>query len=238
MSAVDIIRNELIALTDTENKLFVQKLIPTLSPKLILGIRTPVLRNYAKELRKHRPVLADEFLRELPHHYLEENNLHAFLIETLKDFDEVLSLTERFLPHIDNWATCDSFHPKVFRKHPRLTYIRILSWLNSEHCYTVRYGIGLLLADYLDDEFSEEHLEIVSRIESEEYYVQMMIAWYFSTALVKQYESTLPYIIKRRLPVWIHNKTIQKAVESRRISEPRKEYLRTLRIKNPSEKFR
>lgn len=236
MSTSEIIRSELIAMTDSQNKLFVQKLIPTIAAESILGIRTPVLRNYAKELRKHRPEMIDAFLYDLPHYYLEENNLHGFLLEGMKDFDQTLSMTEAFLPYIDNWATCDTFHPKIFKKYPALTYERILSWIASDHPYTVRYGIGLLLSDYLDAQFSSHHLELVCQINTEEYYVQMMIAWYFSVALVKQYESTLPYLLDRRLSPWIHNKTIQKAIESRRISDLRKDDLRALRIKTSPKK--
>ncbi len=214
---------------DEKYRAFTAKLIPTIDKNNIIGVRTPVLRKYAKKI-KGTDVCSD-FMTKLPHRYLEENHLHGFLLETVRDFDKALMLTSSFLPYIDNWATCDTTRPKVFKKHLDALYPHIIKWLHSSHTYTVRYAIGLLLSFYLDDAFSKEHLTLVSMIKSDEYYINMMIAWYFATALAKQYDATIPYINNAVLPVWTHNKTIQKACESFRISDTKKEYLRTLKIK-------
>lgn len=221
---------ELMALKDEGYKEFNQKLIPNVPAETMIGIRTPVLRNLAKRLFKERQAECMEFLEELPHCYFEENNLHAFLIEQMGDFEETLDRTEAFLPYIDNWATCDSFLPKVFKKRSKAMLPRIKKWLESGETYTIRYGVGLLLSNYLDTEFQPEYLEWAAAIQSEEYYVKMMIAWYFSMALVKQYDAALPLIKARRLESWTHNKAIQKARESRQISPERKEYLKTLKV--------
>lgn len=225
------IREELVSMRDTENRDFLKKLIPTVAEERILGIRTPILRKYAKELYRTQKALAEEFLRDLPHYYFDENNLHAFLIEQIKDFHQAIKLTEDFLPLIDNWATCDSFSPKVFKKHPAEIYEHILAWIKSEEPYTRRFAIGLLLSWYLEDHFDPRHLLLAAGADSDEYYVKMMIAWYFSTALVKQYNSAITFFTERRLDKWIHNKALQKAVESRRISEEKKLYLKSLKIK-------
>ena len=172
-----------------------------------------------------------EFLKQLPHHYYEENLLHAFLIAGIKDFDRAVELTQEFLPYIDNWAACDSFQPKAFGNHHDEVLILIRQWIKSEHTYTVRFAIGLLLSNYLDTYFTSEQLDLVATINSDEYYVKMMQAWYFATALAKQYSATIPYLTEHRLPKWVHNKTIQKACESCRIDNQTKCYLRQLRIK-------
>ncbi|MBQ2971307.1 MAG: DNA alkylation repair protein [Ruminococcus sp.] len=213
--------------SDESYRDFTAKLIPGIDKELILGVRTPKLRELAKKLGKTDT--AHDYLSTLPHRYLEENHLHAFLIEQEKDFDKALMLTKEFLPYIDNWATCDCFRPKVFRKNPEPLYDNIKKWLKSEHTYTLRYAIGLLNSFYLDDKFLCEHLELVSKIHSDEYYINMMIAWYFATALSKQYQSALPYLEKKVLPKWVHNKTIQKACESYRVETSHKAYLRTLK---------
>lgn len=209
------LQKQLLSLADEKNRLFVQKLIPTLAPKTILGTKIPVLRAFAKKVSSEE---SQVFLATLPHYYLEENVLHGFLIEQLKDFEQVMKLTEAYLPYIDNRMTCDSFHPKICKKYPDLTYKKIKIWLKNSHPYTVRYAIGLLLADYLDKEFKPEMLDLVASVQSEEYYVQMMQARYFATALAKQYESALPLIKSQILPTFVQNKTIQKARESRRIT--------------------
>ncbi len=216
---------------DVQYKDFNSKLIPSVDPKLMIGIRTPLLRKFAKELFKTEPEQTAAFMHDLPHRYFEENNLHAFLIENIKDFNAAMNETEKFLPFIDNWATCDSFAPPIFKKHPDAVYKKILEWIRSKHAYTVRYAIGLLLSNYLDELFKPEMLKIVSSVESQEYYVNMMIAWYFSFALIKQYDAAVPYIEKKALATFTHNKSIQKALESRRISDDTKAYLRTLKIK-------
>lgn len=215
---------------DVQYRDFNSKLIPTVDPHLMIGIRTPLLRKFAKELFKTEPEQAAAFMHDLPHRYFEENNLHAFLIENIKDFNAAMDETEKFLPFIDNWATCDSFSPSIFKKYPDAVYQKILTWLQSSHTYTVRYAIGLLLSNYLDERFKPEMLELVSAVKSEEYYINMMIAWYFSFALIKQYDAALPYIKKQTLDPFTHNKTIQKAVESYRIPADIKDYLRTLKV--------
>ncbi|MDO4765812.1 MAG: DNA alkylation repair protein [Eubacteriales bacterium] len=221
---------ELLALKDEPYKDFNRKLIPNVPEESMIGIRTPELRKLAKKLWKEDRERCMDFMDSLPHTYFEENNLHAFFIEEIKDLEDTLKRTEQFLPYIDNWATCDTFSPKVFKKHPNFLLEYIRKWLKSDKTYTIRYGIGLLLSNYLDAEFQPEYLEWVCAVKSEEYYVKMMIAWYFSFALVKQYDVTLPVIKEQRLEKWTHNKAIQKARESSRISRERKEYLNSLKV--------
>lgn len=224
------IQAQLFTFQDEAYKDFNKTLIPTVDEKTMIGIRTPVLKKFAKQLFKTEPELAVAFFKMLPHRYFEENNLHAFLIANMTDFNAVVRETEAFLPFINNWATCDSFAPPVFKKHPNAVYQKVLQWIQSEHTYTVRYAIGLLLSNYLDEQFQPEMLELVSNVKSEEYYVNMMIAWYFSFALIKQYDAALPYLERQTLAPFTHNKTIQKAIESRRISPEIKNYLRTLKV--------
>ncbi len=191
-------------------------------------MRTPELRELAKEIAKKSDF--ESFLNILPHKYYEENNLHGFFIENLKEYEEIIYRIEAFFPYIDNWATCDLISPKTFKKHLPELIFKIKEWVKSSHVYTIRFGIKMLMSFYLDDNFEPEYLKIVSEIESKEYYVNMMIAWYFATALAKQYESTIGYIERKRLNIFTHNRTIQKAIESRRISDDKKRYLRTLKI--------
>ena len=224
-----IIREKLFELRDEEYKAFHAKLIPTVPPENIIGVRTPVLRKYAKEMRKDPQI--GGFLADLPHKYYDENNLHGFIIEQIKDYGDCLAAVETFLPYIDNWATCDMMAPKVFEKHTEELITPIHKWIASEDTYTIRFAMNMLMRFYLDEEFKPEYLELVSGVESEEYYVNMMIAWYFATALAKQYEAALPYLKERRLSVWTHNKTIQKACESNRITAEQKAYLRGLKCK-------
>ena len=202
--------------------------MPTINPDTIIGIRIPVLRKFAKDFSKKD--VAKDFLNQLPHKYYEENNLHAFILETIKDYKSALEKTEEFLPYIDNWATCDMFFPKVFKNHTDDLLSHIKRWLESNSVYTIRYAIGLLMKLYLDENFSPEYPELVSSIRSDEYYVNMMIAWYFATALAKQYDTAIEYLTNKKLDTWVHNKTIQKAIESYRISDETKNYLRTLKI--------
>lgn len=224
---VEEIREKLFSLADENYKAFHSKLMPTVDSDKIIGVRTPVLRKFATEVYKSGEW--GEFMTDLPHKYYEEDNLHGFLIEKIKDFDECIGETERFIPHMDNWATCDMLRPKVLKKEPDklLTYIR--KWINSDEVYVVRYAIGCLLSFYLDENFKAEYLSIVAEIRSDEYYINMMIAWYFATALAKQYDSAIVYLEERRLSPWIHRKTIQKAIESYRISDETKAYLRQLK---------
>ena len=203
------------------------KLIPTAPKDSFIGVRTPALRSFAKELYKSGE--GEAFLNSLPHRFFDENQLHAFLISEEKDFAACVKRVEVFLPYVDNWATCDQLSPKVFKKHRQELLPFIKNWLASSHPYTVRFGIGMLMQHYLDDIFDPAYPAMVAAIKSEEYYVNMMIAWYFATALAKQYDAVMPYIKDRRLSPWVHNKTIQKAVESYRISDEKKESLIQLR---------
>lgn len=203
---------------------FSSNLMPTVEKSKVIGIRTPILRKYAKELENY-----EDFLNDLPHKYFEENNLHAFLIERERNFDKCIELLYSFLPYIDNWATCDSMKPKALKKEPEKLLKHIKKWIESKDVYAVRYAINLLMSFYLDDDFDEDYLKAVANVKSDEYYINMMRAWYFATALAKQYKKTLPYIEKNTLDTWTHNKTIQKAIESLRISREQKEYLRTLK---------
>ena len=173
----------------------------------------------------------EHFLQELPHLYFEENQLQAFIISDMKDYAECLKATETFLPLVDNWATCDQMSPKIFKKHRKELLSSIVTWLPATHEYTVRFGIGMLMEHFLDEDFDEKCLKLVANIRREEYYIQMMQAWYFATALVKQYPAALPYLQEQRLNKWTHNKTIQKAVESYRITDEQKAYLKTLKRK-------
>lgn len=223
------IRAELYTLRDEKYRDFQRKLIPTVRPETVIGVRTPALRAYAKELLK-RPDIG-EFLSALPHESFDENQLHAFILSEIKDFDRCAAGVERFLPFVANWATCDQLSPKVFGKHHAELLPLVKAWIASGETYTVRFGIGMLMAHFLDADFDPVYPEWVAALRSEEYYVNMMRAWYFATALAKQYVAVLPYLEQRRLDVWTHNKTIQKAVESYRISDEQKTYLKTLRIK-------
>ena len=208
------------------------KVIPTLAPGSVIGVRTPQLRKMAKELSKKEDVCG--FLTDLPHKYFDENQLHAFILSEEKDFEKCIDLLEKFLPFVDNWATCDQMSPKAFKKHRKELLPHIDVWLSSEKTYTIRYGIGMLMEHFLDEDFDPSYPAKVSKIRSDEYYVNMMIAWYFATALAKQYDVITPYIVKKKLDPWTHNKTIQKAIESYRITDEQKAYLRTLKIKKDS----
>ena len=222
------IQEDLFSMQDIKYREFNSKLVPNIDYKTIIGVRTPSIRKYAKDIAGSSNAVI--FLNTLPHEFFEENNLHGYLIEQIKDFEKVIYETERFLPYIDNWATCDTFFPPVFKKNTDKLYLYAGKWINSGNTYIVRYGIGILMRLYLDDEFSPEFLALVASLQSTEYYVNMMIAWYFATALAKQYTFTIPYITERRLSAFVHNKTIQKAVESRRISNETKLFLKTLKV--------
>ena len=223
------IENELFKLQDKKYQEFQAKLIPTRNPNTIIGVRTPELRKYAKDLLKNNEY--KEFLKELPHKYFDENQLHAFIISGIKDYDECINYVNQFLPYIDNWATCDQMSPKIFKKNHDILLKEIKNWIKSKETYIIRFGIGMLMQLFLDEDFNPEYLEWVSNIESKEYYVNMMIAWYFATALAKKYVVTISYIENKKLDVWCHNKTIQKAIESYRITPEQKEYLKSLKIK-------
>ena len=223
------IRAELFKMQDMDYRDFNSKLIPTVDKESMIGIRTPDLRKYAKQLGKSSDVI--EFLQTLPHKYFDENQLHAFIISEIKDFKNCIDEINRFLPYIDNWETCDQLSPKVFKKYHNELFEYIKDWLKSDKVYTLRFGIGMLMEHFLDEDFDILYPETVSKIRSGEYYINMMIAWYFATALAKQYESIIPFIENNSLDIWTHNKAIQKAVESLRISDEKKEYLKSLKIK-------
>ena len=227
--STDYILNRLYALADPAYGEFQSKLIPDMDRTLFIGVRTPALRNLAKEL--YGTDEATEFLNDLPHTYFDENQLHAFLVSRAKPFDICIKEVDKFLPYVNNWATCDQMSPAIFKKNTDLLLPRVFSWIDSDHIYTVRFGIGMLMQHFLDDLFDNKYPEKVSRIRSDEYYINMMIAWYFATALAKQYDAVLPFLEEQKLSAWVHNKTIQKAVESYRITDEQKTYLRSLRIK-------
>ena len=223
------ITKELFALRDEAYFNFHKKLIPEIPEEHIIGVRTPILRAYAKEVAKRSEAYA--FLQELPHTYYEENNLHGALLGLLyKDVESFLQEVEKFLPYIDNWATCDMMGPKVFKKNLPLVYEHVKKWIASRNIYTVRFGVVTLLGYFLEEAFLPEMLELVAGIDSEEYYIKMAVAWYFSMALVKQYDATIPYLQKQVMPAWTHNKAIQKAIESYQISKETKDYLRSLKV--------
>lgn len=223
------IRKELKKLQDKGYREMQVTIIPTLEADSIIGVRTPALRQLAKEFAKREDISV--FLSDLPHKFFEENQLHAFILSGMKDAESCIRLVDEFLPYVDNWATCDQMSPKVFKKHKQLLLEYVDKWIRSEHTYVKRFAIGMLMEHFLDEDFKTSFLTKVSKIRSEEYYVNMMIAWYFATALAKQYEDTLPFIEKQKLDKWTHNKSIQKAVESYRITPEQKEYLKTLKRK-------
>ena len=222
------IRRSLFDLQDIKYRDFQAKLIPGKDTEIMIGVRTPELRKLAKQMLKREDI--GEILRDLPHRYFDEDQLHAFIVSGIKEYGKCMEELMRFLPFVDNWATCDQMSPGVFKKHRPELLAEIREWLGSEHTYTVRFGIGMLMQHFLDEDFDPAYPELVAGVHSEEYYVNMMIAWYFATALAKQYDAVLPFIEGRRLDPWTHNKTIRKAVESYRISDEQKEYLKSLKV--------
>ena len=224
---VDEIRDTLFTMRDADYGAFQSKLIPSVAPEAFIGVRTPALRKYAKQILKRADI--GGFLSDLPHRYFDENQLHAFILSELKDYDRCVEAVSTFLPFVDNWATCDQMSPKVFRTHRPDLLNNIRTWIDSEHTYTVRFGVGMLMEHFLDADYDAAYPEWVASVRSEEYYVRMMVAWYFATALAKQYDAILPYFENRRLEPWTHRKAIQKAVESYRITPEQKAYLKTLR---------
>lgn len=225
----DAVFQRLSELSDPTYRDFHAGLIPNISPETILGVRVPALRKLARELRGSAE--AQEFMAALPHEYYDENCLHGLLINDIKDFGATVSALDAFLPYVDNWAVCDLISPRSFKSRPPELAAHVRRWLDSSHSYTVRFGIGVLMSFYLDEDFEPAQLEAVAERCCEEYYVNMMVAWYFATALAKQPEAALPYIENRRLSRWTHNKAIQKSIESHRIPDETKAYLKTLRWK-------
>ena len=227
---IDEIRGELMSLRDIGYRDLQIRILPTVDPKSIIGVRTPELRQLAKKVGKREEV--EVFLKKLPHTYFDENQLHAFILSDIKDFQRCVDSVSLFLPYIDNWATCDQLSPKVFAKHKEELLPHIKKWIESGDTYTVRFGVGMLMQHYLDEAFDPAYPSLVARIRSDEYYVRMMVAWYFATALAKQYDAVIPYLQQKKLESWTHNKTIQKAVESYRITPEQKEYLKSLKNKS------
>ena len=230
------IQKKLFELQDQEYAAFQRKLTPTVDPESFIGVRVPACRKLAKDLFQSDAAAVSEFLCTLPHKYYDENMLHGLLISEIKDFEQCVNDLEAFLPYVDNWAVCDIMSPKVFKKHKTELMEKIREWTASDKTYTIRFGIEMLMSHFLDDDFKAEYLEIPAAVRSDEYYVNMMIAWFFATALAKQWNETIVYLqndVETRLiaslPTWVHNKTIQKACESYRISDGQKQYLRTLK---------
>lgn len=229
MKSMESITKELFKLQDKKYKGFQEKLIPNINSNKLIGVRTPELRILAKKMIKENNY--QTFLKELPHQYFDENQLHGFILSEIKSYEECIKQINLFLPYINNWATCDQTSPKIFKKHHKELIKEINKWIKSKETYTIRFGVGMLMQHYLEEDFKEEYLEWVAKIKSEEYYVNMMRAWFFATALAKQFDSTIPLLEKHELDKWTHNKTIQKAIESYRISKDQKNTLRDLKRK-------
>lgn len=221
------IRESLLALQDPGNAAFQAKLTPGIPRESFLGVRMPELRKLEKQVRNTEE--SESFLNTLPHEYYDENMLHSVLISNMKDYGAVIETIEKFLPYVDNWAVCDALRPVVFKRKKQGLLDKIQEWIGSEATYTIRFGIDMLMTYYLDQDFLPEYLELPAAVHSEEYYVNMMIAWFYATALAKQWDSVIPYLENRRLDLWVHNKTIQKACESYRITDEQKAYLRMLK---------
>ncbi len=217
----------LLEVKDPEYKEFQAKLVPNIEPDTIIGVRTPAMREVAKEVFNSGE--KDAFLKELPHKYYEENLVHFFILAMIKDFDECVAKVEEFLPYVDCWPVSDQATPKSFKKNHEKLLPYIKKWIASDHVYTARFGIRMLMNEFLDADFKEEYLELVASKKGEDYYLKMMVAWYFATALAKKYDESVKYIEQHRLDDWVHKKAIQKAVESFRVSDEHKVYLKTLR---------
>ena len=217
----------LLKAKDDKYKEFQAKLVPNIPAETIIGVRTPKMREVAKEVFKSE--IRDEFLNELPHKYYEENLVHFFVIALIKDFDECVEAVDKFLPYVDCWPVSDQASPKCFKKNHDKLLAYIKKWLKSDHVYTARFSIRMLMNEYLGEDFKEEYLELVASKKGEDYYLKMMVAWYFATALAKQYDASVKYIEDRKLNEWVHKKAIQKAVESFRVTDKHKEYLKTFR---------
>ncbi len=224
----EYIIERLFQLQDLKYRDFHSRLVPNIDKESIIGVRTPDLRKLSKELSRTDAV--EIIFSTLPHQYYEENNLHGFFIQSLKDYDECIKRLDEFLPYVNNWATCDFFSPKVFKKNRDRLLEDIKRWIKSEHEYEVRFAIGMMMTHFLDEDFKPECLEVVASVRREEYYIKMMVAWFFATALAKQWDHTVEYVEKQRLEPWTHNKTIQKARESYRITAEQKEYLKTQKV--------
>lgn len=225
----EFVLERLYEMQDMGYRDFHSKLVPTVDRERIIGVRSPNIKKFAKEFSKMD--ICEEFIADLPHKYLEEYSLHINILNKEKNIEKLIEETEKVLPYIDNWAICDSFSPKVFKKYPELIYEKILKWLESDDTYTVRFGIVTLMNNYLDENFDKKHLNLISNIKTDEYYINMAIAWYYSYAIIKQYEETIGLIESKSLGKFVQNKSIQKAVESRRVDDDTKEYLKKFKIK-------
>lgn len=221
------IRKDLFELKDEKYREFQCKLTPGISIENVIGVRVPEVRKLAKKY--NGTIEGEEFLKVLPHDYYDENMLHGLLISEIKDYDKCINEINKFLPYVDNWAVCDIMSPKIFKKHRNELLIEIINWIKSDKTYECRFGIEMLMSHYLDDDFKKEYLELPANVHSDEYYINMMIAWFFATALAKKWDDTIKYIESNNLDVWVHNKTIQKARESYRITDEQKEYLKSLK---------
>ena len=221
------IKERLFGLADVKYADFQAKLTPTVDRDSFIGVRVPDVRKLAKEIYKEGQYT--DFIKDLPHKYYDENMLHGLIISEFKDFEACIAEVDRFLPYVDNWAVCDIMSPKCFKKNKERLIIKINEWAESSAVYTSRFGIEMLMSHFLDDDFKPEYTEIPAKVRLDDYYSKMMVAWFFATALAKQWDATIPYIINKSLDTWTHNKTIQKAIESYRISDEQKQYLKTLR---------
>lgn len=224
----EYVRYRLFEMQDLEYKAFHSKLMPTVNPEKIIGVRTPQLRKFAKEFAQKSD--AKEFLEILPHTYYEENNLHGMLIEQIKDYDECVAYLDKFLPYVDNWATCDSLSPPIFKSHTAELYNDIKRWLKCRETYTVRFAVKTLMNRYSGEKFAPEHLDVAASAVREEYYIKMAVAWYFSTVMTFHFDEVCTYLQKHTLDTWTHNKAIQKAKESYRLSAEQKRYIEFLKI--------
>lgn len=222
--------DELMKLKDDEFADFQAKLTPNVARERFIGVRVPDVRKLAKELYKNDRDGVDEFLNSLPHVTYDEDMLHGVLLSEFKDYEECIKRVDEFLPYVDNWAVCDIMSPKVFKKHLEPILEKIREWASSDHVYTKRFGVEMLMSFYLDEHFMPEYLEIPAAVTGEDYYIKMMLAWFYATALAKQWDATIPYIENKHLADWTHNKTIQKARESYRITDEQKEYLKSLKV--------
>jgi 3-methyladenine DNA glycosylase AlkD len=220
------VKDALFSYQDLKYRDFQSPLVPNIDKETIIGVRTPQMRQVAKEF--YNTPEGNKFLSKLPHKYYEENLVHFFMIAMIKDFDECVKEVERFLPYVDCWPVCDQSSPKVFKKNHKKLLPLIKKWIASDHVYTARFGIRMLMNEFLGDDFKEEYLEWVASVKGEDYYIKMMVAWYFATALAKRYDETVPYIEQHKLEDWTHKKAIQKAIESYRVSDEHKAYLKTL----------
>lgn len=222
--------DELMKIADKEYADFQAKLTPNVAREKFIGVRVPKVRILAKSLMKSDIEGVDKFLNSLPHATYDEDMLHGVLLSEIKDYETCIKRVDEFLPYVDNWAVCDIMSPKVFKKNKDVLLPKIREWVASEHVYTARFGVEMLMSFYLDADFESEYLEIPAAVKGEDYYIKMMIAWFYATALAKQWDATVPYIEGRRLEAWTHNKTIQKARESYRITDEQKEYLKGLKV--------